>query len=212
MSDANLMGLVTIRAEVSLTDPNACKFTVNRTVHAGGSWFFDSRERASGSPLPERLFDMGGVSHVLVGENVVTVGKLREVPWSGLKSAIGAAIRDQLRSGVPAILENRAAASETGRSDAEVCGAIQELLDREINRGIASHGGRISLVAFQNGRLSIAMSGGCQGCASAQLTLRQGLAVMVRRVAPEVVEIVDTTDHAAGTTPFYLSPKSASSA
>ncbi len=47
------------------------------------------------------------------------------------------------------------------------------------------------------------MSGGCQGCAASQVTLRQGFEVMVRRVAPEIVNIVDTTDHVAGNTPFY---------
>jgi Fe-S cluster biogenesis protein NfuA len=84
--------------------------------------------------------------------------------------------------------------------------AIQELLDGEVNRGIAGHGGRISLVDYQDGKLRIAMSGGCQGCASSQVTLRQGVEIMVRNVAPEVVEIVDATDHAAGKTPYYAPP------
>jgi Fe-S cluster biogenesis protein NfuA len=47
------------------------------------------------------------------------------------------------------------------------------------------------------------MSGGCQGCASSQVTLRQGFERMVRRVVPEVVEIIDVTDHAGGQAPFY---------
>jgi Fe-S cluster biogenesis protein NfuA len=47
------------------------------------------------------------------------------------------------------------------------------------------------------------MSGGCQGCAASQVTLRQGFEVMVRRVAPDIVDIIDTTDHAAGKKPFY---------
>ena len=80
---------------------------------------------------------------------------------------------------------------------------IQELLDGEVNRSIANHGGQISIVDVDDGVLSIAMSGGCQGCASSSVTLRQGFEVMVRRVAPEIVDIVDTTDHAAGTKPFY---------
>jgi Fe-S cluster biogenesis protein NfuA len=77
------------------------------------------------------------------------------------------------------------------------------LIDGEVNRGIAAHGGKISLVDYQDGKLLISMSGGCQGCASSQVTLRQSVEVMVRRVAPEVVEVVDTTNHAAGSTPFY---------
>jgi NFU1 iron-sulfur cluster scaffold homolog, mitochondrial len=59
------------------------------------------------------------------------------------------------------------------------------------------------MVDFRDGSLLIAMSGGCQGCAASQVTLRQGFEVMVRRVAPEIVDIIDTTDHAAGKKPFY---------
>ena len=81
--------------------------------------------------------------------------------------------------------------------------SLQELLDREVNRSIAGHGGKISILDVRDGNLFIAMSGGCQGCAASQVTLRQGFEVMVRRVAPEIVDIVDTTDHASGTKPFY---------
>jgi Fe-S cluster biogenesis protein NfuA len=202
-SETRAVPLITIRAEVLLGDPNTCKFTVSQTVHPGGPFFFDHVERAAGSPLPEQLFGLAGVAHVLIADNVVTVGKRTEVEWSQLKAAIGAKIRTQRLTGVPAILENTSPNTHWGRSDAEVRAAIQELLDGEVNRGIARHGGRISLVDYQAGKLHIAMSGGCQGCASSQVTLRQGVELMVRRIAPEVVEIVDTTDHAAGTTPFY---------
>jgi len=194
---------VAIRAETSVADPDACKFTVSRTVHPGGPFFFDTRERAGGSPLPERLFALDGVAHVLVADNVVTVGKQAGTSWNGLRAEIGAAIRAQLLTGIPAILEAPRAPSVWGRSDAEVRAVIQELLDGEVNRSIANHGGQISIVDVDDGVLSVAMSGGCQGCASSSVTLRQGFEVMVRRVAPEIVDIVDTTDHAAGTKPFY---------
>jgi Fe-S cluster biogenesis protein NfuA len=205
MSDAHAVPLVTIRAEVLLGDPNTCKFTVSQTVHPGGPFFFDSQERAAGSPLVERLFALAGVANVLIAENVVTVGKQPGVPWSELKAAVGAAIRSQLMTGAPAIMQSQSApgARTWGRADAEVRSVIQALLDGEVNQSIAGHGGQISLVDYKEGRLLIAMSGGCQGCASSQLTLRQGVEVMVRRIAPEVVEIVDTTDHAAGRAPFY---------
>lgn len=194
---------ITIRAETSVADPDACKFTVSRTVHPGEPSFFDTRERAGGSPLPERLFALDGVAHVLVADNVVTVGKQAGTSWNGLRAEIGAAIRAQLLTGIPAILEAPRAPSAWGRSDAEVRAVIQELLDGEVNRSIANHGGQISIVDVHDGVLSIAMSGGCQGCAASNVTLRQGFEVMVRRVAPEIVDIVDTTDHAAGAKPFY---------
>ena len=110
------MGTITIRAETSQADPDTCKFAVSRTVHPGGPFFFDSTDRASGSPLVERLFALPGVSHVLVAETVVTVGKDPSVAWSALKSAIGAAIRTQLLTGVPAIFEAPRNAGARGRT------------------------------------------------------------------------------------------------
>ena len=195
-----------IRAETSLADPDTCKFTVSRDLHPCGPLFFGNKERAAGSPLAERLFALSGVANVLIAESVVTIGKEPSASWSGLKSAIGTAVRTQLLSGVPAILEIAAQASTQGRADAEVRVAVQTLLDKEVNRSIANHGGKISIVDVSEGKLFITMSGGCQGCASSQVTLRQGFEVMVRRVAPEITEIVDATDHAAGKEPFYRRP------
>lgn len=202
-SDLPIDPTITIQAETSLVDPDTCKFTVNRTVHPGGPYFFDDRERVGGSPLIERLFALRGVVYVLIADNVATVGKEPGASWSGLKSAIGTGLRTQLLTGIPAILEAPAKAGTRERTDAESWAVIQELLDREVNRSIAAHGGQISIVDVQDGNLSIAMSGGCQGCAASKVTLRQGFEVMLRRVAPEIVNIVDTTDHAAGNTPFY---------
>ena len=194
---------ISIRAETSLTDPDTCKFTVSRSLHPGGPFFFGNQQRAAGSPLGERLFALPGVTNVLIAENVVTIGKELGTSWSGLKAAIGTAIRTQLLTGVPAILEMAAYTGRQGRSDVELGVIVQQLLDKEVNRSIANHGGKISLVNVREGKLFITMSGGCQGCASSQVTLRQGFEVMVKRVAPEILEIVDATDHAAGKQPFY---------
>jgi Fe-S cluster biogenesis protein NfuA len=143
------------------------------------------------------------VANVLIAENVATLCKEPLASWSGLKAAIGTAIRTQLLSGVPAILEMHLYSGTQGRSDAELHTAVQELLDKEVNRSIANHGGKISIVEVRQGKLFITMSGGCQGCASSQVTLRQGFEIMLKRVAPEIEEIVDTTNHAAGKQPFY---------
>ena len=204
MSDVlSLDPTITIRAETSVADPDTCKFIVSRSVHPGGPFFFPAKELAAGSPLPERLFALPGVAHVLVAENVVTVGKDPGASWSTLKPEIGKVIRAQLVTGAPAILEVPRPAGAWGRTDAEVRAVVQELLDRQVNRSIAAHGGQISIVDVRDRNLFVAMSGGCQGCAASQVTLRQGFEVMVRRVAPEIVDIVDMTNHAAGKKPFY---------
>ena len=97
-----------------LADPDTCKFTVSQVVYPVGPFFFDNKDRAAGSPLVERLFALPGVAHVLVTENVVTVGKEASTEWSGLKAAIGTAIRTQLLTGVPALLDTPGNRSFTG--------------------------------------------------------------------------------------------------
>jgi NFU1 iron-sulfur cluster scaffold homolog, mitochondrial len=204
MSDvAAAQRTISIRAETLLADPDTCKFTVSRSVHPGGPHFFANAERARGSPLAERLFALPGVASVLVSDTVVTVGKQSGASWQELKAAIGSTIRGQLLSGVPAVLESTRPSGSVPRSDGEVREAVQELLDNEVNRSIAAHGGRIAIEDVRDGTLFVTMSGGCQGCAASQVTLRQGLEVMVRRVAPEIVRIVDATDHAGGHRPYY---------
>jgi Fe-S cluster biogenesis protein NfuA len=195
--------VITIRAEPSQLDSALCKFTISQPVHPGGPFFFDSAQRASGSPLIERLFQIPGIASVLVSDNIVTVGKSSETSWLQLMKPVGAAIREQLLSGVPTILERRASEVSGGRSDPEIRRVVEELLEREVNPSVASHGGKISVVDVKDATLYIAMSGGCQGCAASQVTLKQGVEVMVRRVVPEVRAIIDATDHAAGTQPYY---------
>jgi Fe-S cluster biogenesis protein NfuA len=204
MSDALIADQpVSIRVESSLADPDTCKFIVSRTVHPGGPFFFSNKERAEGSPLGERLFDLAGVANVLIAENLVTICKESMASWSGLKSSIGMAIRTQLLTGVAAVLEMNIHDGTQVRSEIELTTAIQDLLDKEVNRSIAKHGGKLSIVEIFEGKLYINMSGGCQGCASSQVTLRQGFEVMLKRVAPEIEEVIDTTNHAAGKKPYY---------
>ncbi len=195
--------LITIRAETSVADPDSCKFAVSKMVHPGGPFFFDTPERAAGSPLIERLFALTGVAHVLVAGNVVTIGKNESASWDGLRAEIGTVIRTQLLTGVRAILEAPQSAPQGNRNDDQIREVVQDLLDRETNPSIAAHGGMISIVRLEDRKLYIKMSGGCQGCAASQVTLRQGFELMVRRVAPEVIDIIDATDHASGTKPFY---------
>ncbi len=204
MSEAVLVSApVTIRAELSVADPDTCKFTVSRALNPAGERFFESREQAAGSPLVERLFELPGLAHVLVADNVVVVGKAPTASWAELKAPIAAVVRSQLLSGVPAILQAVRATSAGRRTDTEIRQLVQVLLEREVNPSVAGHGGAIAILDVKDGRLYIEMSGGCQGCAASQVTLRQGFERMVRRVAPEVVEIIDVTDHSGGQTPYY---------
>lgn len=81
---------------------------------------------------------------------------------------------------------------------------VQQLLDVSINPALASHGGYASLVEVQgDDTVVVTMGGGCQGCAMSQATLSEGIKRAIMEAVPEVVEVVDATDHSAGDNPYY---------
>jgi len=185
-------------------DSEMCKFIVDRPVYPGGSVRFASKEEAKGSPLAERLFEIENVVGVVVSENVVTVTKIGHDDWVPIGKKVGATIRAQLQSGVPAISE----AVRVNISPAsEIRERIQHLFDTEINPIVAMHGGYVELIDVQGNTVYIQMGGGCQGCGMADVTLRHGIETMIREVVPEVGEILDVTDHAAGRNPYYTPSK-----
>lgn len=194
---------ILIKAEIAFADPDTCMFMVSTLVQAGGPYFFSHVSQAVDAPLVEKLFALSGVATVLVSDNIVTVSKTSESSWQTLKAAIGSAIRHQLLSGEPALLKKIAVTQTQQRSNEILREVIQNLLDREVNRSIASHGGKISIVDLQANQLYVRMSGGCQGCASSEATLKQGFEVLVKRVAPEIHAIIDVTDHNEGKNPYF---------
>lgn len=88
-----------------------------------------------------------------------------------------------------------------------VAARVQEVLETRINPGVASHGGNVSLIDYEDGRVYLKLGGGCQGCGMVDVTLRQGIEVVLKEEIPEVVEVLDTTDHASGSNPYYSSAK-----
>ncbi len=85
--------------------------------------------------------------------------------------------------------------------------AIDDLLAREINPAVATHGGWVELIDVKKNNVYIRLGGGCQGCGAADVTLKQGIEKAIRGLAPSVGEILDTTDHAAGRNPYYSPAK-----
>jgi len=85
--------------------------------------------------------------------------------------------------------------------------AIQKVFDDEINPQVASHGGWVSLLEVKDDVAYIQLGGGCQGCGMVDVTLKQGIEVVLKERVPQIREIVDTTDHAGGNNPYYRPSK-----
>ena len=83
---------------------------------------------------------------------------------------------------------------------------IQEIIDEEINPGLAMHGGYILIHDFdeEHKALKLQMGGGCHGCASSKLTMMLGVERHFREVFPDIGEIEDVTDHLMGENPYYI--------
>lgn len=84
---------------------------------------------------------------------------------------------------------------------------VLQVLTAQINPAIAAHGGRAELVAVEEGTAYVRLGGGCQGCGMAPVTLGQGIEVAIRDAVPEIAQVVDVTDHASGTNPYFESAK-----
>jgi len=80
---------------------------------------------------------------------------------------------------------------------------IQHVLDEEVNPMVASHGGVVSLLEVKDHNAYLEFGGGCQGCGMIDVTLKQGVEVMIKAQIPDIEAIYDVTDHAGGTTPYY---------
>lgn len=84
---------------------------------------------------------------------------------------------------------------------------VRRVLDAEINPTIAAHRGHVVLTGVDQGWVRVRLEGGCQGCSLAEVTLRQGIEPVLRARAPDMVGLIDVTDHGSGTDPFFSPAK-----
>ena len=94
-------------------------------------------------------------------------------------------------------------AAPPGDLSGPIAERVAQVLAEQVNPAIASHGGQARLISEENGVVYLQLGGGCQGCGMAAVTLRQGIERILREAVPEIVEVVDATDHQSGENPYY---------
>ncbi len=193
---------IRIQAEPS-PQGDSCRFMLDRPLYDGIVASFLTKESAAGSPLAELLFALPGVTRVVLTPSMVTVHRSCDTPgedWRPLAKQVGQTIRDHAASGKPAVSDK---VKGDPAVDAKVKGRVQEILDREVNPAVAAHGGVIRLLDVKNYHVYVQLGGGCQGCGMADVTLKQGIESLLKERIPEIVGVVDQTDHAGGSNPYY---------
>lgn len=167
-----------------------------------GSYTYDMWfQQASDAGPGDAVWESGGLSVVVAASSIDQVrGATLDVGNAGGEQGLV-----MINPNVPP--PPRAAAERAPVPEADLTSPtaqkILEILEQEVNPQIAMHGGWAELVAFESGTAYVRMSGGCQGCGLAKVTLSQGISVAIQEAVPEVLEIVDVTDHASGSNPYY---------
>ncbi len=216
------MSEISITAE-PLTGPR-CLFLVGRPVAPERWAHVADRRSAQGSPLAEALFALEGISSFLIAHDLIVVTRSGDaglplvgpyvrmvrrvlgdtsarapVHWKVLGKAVAKVVRAQLASGQAALDSSLIASMPTA---GQLRQRVQEVLDVQVNPVVASHGGGVDLVDLIDNVVYLRMSGGCQGCGLADITLRQGVDAAIREAVPEIGWIHDLTNHVAGVRPY----------
>ncbi|NRA22301.1 MAG: Fe-S biogenesis protein NfuA [Oceanospirillaceae bacterium] len=92
-------------------------------------------------------------------------------------------------------------------SDSPLEEQVNYILYTEINPGLASHGGEVSLVDLledENGHVAVLkFGGGCQGCSAVDMTLKDGVEKTLLEKVPGLVAVKDETDHTVTANAYY---------
>ncbi|MCB2223747.1 MAG: NifU family protein [Actinobacteria bacterium] len=128
---------------------------------------------------------------------VVAAGSIANLDGAAIVVRDGALAIDNPNSPLPAFDLDAAVV------DGDLATRVQAVLEHQINPAIASHGGYAELAGVDEDTVFLNLGGGCAGCGMAQATLTQGIEVAIKNAIPEITRVVDVTDHAAGTNPYY---------
>jgi Fe/S biogenesis protein NfuA len=186
-----------IREALARTDPPRDALRVEVRIENGSFAYKMSPLSADEASPDERVIEQDGFRLVLDGDSASRLEGTR-VDYEETLLARGFRFDNPNQPQSPTL--------PTGsREDLQgpVPDRLRMLLDTEINPAIAAHGGRVTLVEVRDGKAYLAFGGGCHGCGMVDVTLKQGIETRIREVVPEIIEVVDTTDHASGENPYY---------
>ncbi|MCI0651817.1 MAG: NifU family protein [Planctomycetes bacterium] len=192
---------IEIRFEDAPATSDTCVVTANRPLALPAPLYFGSPEEARSNPLAIRLLETGLLDAVLLQDNTITLLKpVDGAKWEDVERAVRAILEDHI-----ARIDESASARDRDMTPEEqdLALRVQEHLNTEINPMVSSHGGFIEVLAVKESTAYVNMSGGCQGCGMASVTLKQGVESSIFRRFPELTAVLDTTDHAAGANPYY---------
>jgi Fe-S cluster biogenesis protein NfuA len=177
-------------------NPETMKFVANKLLYAGKSIDFPDPESATPSPLAAEIFAFPFVKSVFIASNFVTLTKTPEADWEDIKPSIRQFLKDYLEEGKVVIHEDQVVVKDQMGTnivlseDGDVVKRIKELLENYVKPAVEMDGGAIQFKKFDDGVVTLMLQGSCSGCPSSMITLKSGIEGMMKRMIPEVTEVV----------------------
>jgi Fe-S cluster biogenesis protein NfuA len=187
--------IISIYTEMT-PNPETMKFVANKLLYPGKSIDFPDQDSASPSPLASELFSFPFVKSVFIASNFVTLTKTPDTDWEDVKPSIRQFLKEYLEEGKVVINEDEVATvAQPGSNivlseDGDVVKRIKELLENYVKPAVEMDGGAIQFKKFDEGVVTLMLQGSCSGCPSSMITLKAGIEGMMKRMIPEVTEVV----------------------
>lgn len=182
-------------------NPESLKFVTNRMLFRGLADFREESLAREWSPLAAALFDLPYVNGVYISNNFVTITKALNFDWADIMLKLKEFLKKYIESGDPVlhdgfqeamqkIEDERGASYEYSEEESEIVEKIKSLIETYVKPAVEMDGGNIEFKAFDQGRVIVTLQGACSGCPSSTVTLKAGIEGMLKRMVPEVKEVV----------------------
>ena len=185
--------VVSIYTEMT-PNPETMKFVANKLLYPGKSIDFPDESTAAPSPLAKELFAFPFIRSVFIASNFVTLAKTPDTNWDDVIPSIREFLKEYLEEGMAVINEDQIVVKRStdtiNAGDEDVVVRIKELLENYVKPAVEMDGGAISFKGFDNGTVKLMLQGSCSGCPSSMITLKSGIEGMMKRMIPEVKEVV----------------------
>lgn len=187
--------IISIYTEMT-PNPETMKFVANKLLYPGKSIDFPDVDSAAPSPLAQELFGFPFVKAVFIASNFITLTRNSpETEWQDVIPTIRQFLKEYLEAGKVVIDEEKipqAPKEEVVFSgdESDVVKRIQEILENYVKPAVEMDGGAIQFKSFKDGKVNLMLQGSCSGCPSSMITLKAGIEGMMKRMIPEVKEVV----------------------
>jgi Fe-S cluster biogenesis protein NfuA len=187
--------IISIYTEMT-PNPETMKFVANKLLYPGKSIDFPDVDSAKPSPLAIELFGFPFIKSVFIASNFVTLTKTLDTDWTDVIPAIREFLKAFLEEGKAVVNEEelstvkQESSNEVSADDDDVVKRVKELLENYVKPAVEMDGGAIQFKSYNDGVVNLMLQGSCSGCPSSMITLKAGIEGMMKRMIPEVKEVV----------------------